>query len=127
MAHVLVVDDDAAIREMLLDMLTYEGHEVAEAPNGQVALDMLRTTPHRWVVLLDYRMPVLDGPSVLEAVAADSSLARQHVYIAMPATAQMDAPVAALRTALGVPLLAKPFELKQLFDAIAQAEVGLPG
>jgi CheY-like chemotaxis protein len=127
MARVLVVDDEAEIRHMLREVLADESHEVAEVANGQAALDFLRATPHRWVVLLDYLMPVLDGQAVLQAVAGDTLLARQHAYIAFPATVMVDAPVEALRAALGVPLLAKPFHLEQLFDAVAQAEARLWG
>jgi CheY-like chemotaxis protein len=127
MARVLIVDDDTDIREMLRDGLTDEGHEVAEAPDGQSALELLTTTPHRWVVLLDYRMPVLDGPGVLKAVAADSRLARQHAYIAMVATTHLDDAVESLRTALGAPLLPKPFDMDELLDAIAQVEARLWG
>jgi CheY-like chemotaxis protein len=125
MARVLVVDDDADTREALGMLLTDEGHEVAEAADGQAALDWLRATPHRWVVLLDYKMPHLDGREVLAAVGADPSLARQHAYIAMPATPMLDAPVEALRAALGVPLLPKPFDLDELLEAIIQAAARL--
>jgi hypothetical protein len=55
------------------------------------------------------------------------ALARQHAYIACPAPANLDAPVAALRTALGVALLPKPFRFEQLLDTIAQAEAHLQG
>jgi CheY-like chemotaxis protein len=85
MARVLVVDDDADIRDMLRLVLTDEGHEVAEAADGEAGLDFLRATPLRWIVLLDYWLPGLDGRAVLEAVAADESLARQHAYIAVSA------------------------------------------
>jgi CheY-like chemotaxis protein len=101
MVHVLVVDGDAAIRELLHDILTDEGHEVAEASNGQAALDFLRTTPLRWIVVLDYCLPVLSGLEVLKTVAADSSLVYRHTYIACPATPHMDTPVSAVRAALG--------------------------
>jgi CheY-like chemotaxis protein len=127
MARVLVVDDDGDIRDMLREVLADEAHEVAEVTDGQAALEFLRATPHHWVVLVDYVMPVLDGRAMLEAVAGDPSLARQHAYIAFPATVTLDTSVEALRATLGVPLLAKPFNLEQLFDAINQAEARLWG
>jgi sigma-B regulation protein RsbU (phosphoserine phosphatase) len=127
MARELVVDDDGDILDMLREVLADEGHLVGEVADGQAALDLLRATPQRWVVLLDYRTPVLDGRAVLEAVASDSFLARQHAYIACPATSNLDGPVAALRTALGIPLLPKPFNVEHVLDAIAQAETRLQG
>jgi CheY-like chemotaxis protein len=127
MAHVLVVDDDEVTRQALHEALTDEGHEVAEAADGQAALDFLHDTPLRWAVLLDYFMPDMDGRAVLEAVAADRSLSRQHAYILVSASPQLDAPAEALRAALDAPLLPKPFDLDDMYSAVAQAEVQLEG
>jgi CheY-like chemotaxis protein len=128
MARVLVVDDDADIRDMLRLVLTDVGHEVAEAVDGEAALDFLRATLDRWIVLLDYLLRGgLDGREVLTAMAADAQLAARHAYIAFPANPELDAPVAALREALGVPLLPKPFDLDELLAAVAQAEARLSG
>ena len=57
---VLLVDDDAAIRQLLRRMLEPEGHTVVEAENGLVALERLRTIIPS-VVLLDLMMPEMDG------------------------------------------------------------------
>jgi GAF domain-containing protein/CheY-like chemotaxis protein len=57
---VLVVDDDAEIRQLLRRMLEPEGYTVVEAENGRVALDRLRDTAPS-VVLLDLMMPEMDG------------------------------------------------------------------
>jgi adenylate cyclase len=58
--RVLVVDDDAPTRALMRQILEREGWGVAEAENGQVALEhVARERPH--VILLDLRMPVMDG------------------------------------------------------------------
>jgi len=58
--RLLVVDDDATIREMLQMVLVSEGYEVTTAAHGAAALTMLdRVRPH--VILLDMKMPVMDG------------------------------------------------------------------
>ncbi len=57
---VLVVDDDDAIGEFVGWVLADEGHEVAIAGNGAVALQMLDGLAPD-VILLDMRMPVMDG------------------------------------------------------------------
>jgi GAF domain-containing protein/DNA-binding response OmpR family regulator len=57
---VLVVDDDAAVRQLLRRMLEPEGYEVLEAENGRIALERLRETSPS-VVLLDLMMPEMDG------------------------------------------------------------------
>ena len=61
--HVLVVDDDHAIREMVQDVLELEGYRVTTAANGQEALTRVAESPPT-VVLLDLQMPVLDGWAV---------------------------------------------------------------
>jgi two-component system response regulator MprA len=58
--RVLVVDDDAAVRESLERSLRFEGYEVATAPDGVVALEIIaRDRPD--IVVLDVMMPRMDG------------------------------------------------------------------
>ncbi|HUC36753.1 MAG TPA: response regulator [Acidimicrobiales bacterium] len=66
-AHVLVVDDDEAVRSSTADVLRSAGHSVIEAGDGQDALRQLDR--HRvGALVLDIRMPKLDGMAVLAAV-----------------------------------------------------------
>ena len=58
--RLLVVDDDPTIREMLEMLLDSEGYQVATASNGADALDVLSDI-HPDVILLDMKMPVMDG------------------------------------------------------------------
>ncbi len=65
MTNALVVDDDPAVRHLLVTLLTDEGYAVAEAANGLEALDLVsRALPD--IVLLDLTMPVMDGWVFLE-------------------------------------------------------------
>jgi len=57
---VLVVDDDAGVRDLLRRMLEPEGYTVLEADNGRMALDRLRDTSVG-IVVLDLMMPEMDG------------------------------------------------------------------
>jgi GAF domain-containing protein/CheY-like chemotaxis protein len=57
---VLVVDDDAEVRQLLRRMLESEGYAVVEAENGRVALERLRGEPPS-LILLDLMMPEMDG------------------------------------------------------------------
>jgi DNA-binding response OmpR family regulator len=59
-ARVLIVDDEASIRQLLVDVFTFAGAEVFTAANGQLALQQLGTVEPDLVVL-DLVMPVLDG------------------------------------------------------------------
>lgn len=61
MLPVLLVDDDAAVRRTIARFLTSEGFAVVEANNGLEALTYLRTGAGASVIVLDLRMPVMDG------------------------------------------------------------------
>jgi two-component system chemotaxis response regulator CheY len=66
-ADVLVVDDDADVRWTVVEVLRSAGFSVAEAEDGEVALELLSSGRYR-MVLLDMRMPRRDGVSLIEAV-----------------------------------------------------------
>jgi GAF domain-containing protein/CheY-like chemotaxis protein len=66
-APVLVVDDDAALRELLRRILEGAGYTVVEAENGRVALERLRRMAPG-VILLDLMMPEMDGFEVVAEV-----------------------------------------------------------
>ena len=53
MGQVLIVDDDATLRGLLRSIFEEEGYQVSEAVEGHAALDLLRRSPSRFVVLLD--------------------------------------------------------------------------
>src|SRR5215470_3163640 len=63
---VLVVDDEAAIRESLRMILEFEGYRVDEAQGGSQALTRVAERPPD-AVLLDIKMPEMDGLEVLKA------------------------------------------------------------
>jgi len=79
-AHVLVVDDDAATRDMLRRTLERDGWKVFEAANGREAIEELnRWTPG--LVLLDLMMPELDGFGVIEEMIAHPEWNRIPVVV----------------------------------------------
>lgn len=81
MHTILIVEDDADIRELVSEVLAQAGYRVAEAGNGQEALDFLRANDGPCVVLLDLMMPVLSGPELLEIMAEDERLAKLPVVV----------------------------------------------
>src|SRR5438105_11214076 len=63
--RVLVIDDEIAIREAIRMTLEYENYRIDEARSGQDGLDKAARVPYD-AILLDIKMPVLDGIEVLE-------------------------------------------------------------
>src|SRR5438552_18683927 len=72
-AHLLVADDNRVNRLLLTRSLELQGHTVASASNGRVALDMLRDGGFD-LLLLDMEMPEMNGFEVLEQLAVDRVL-----------------------------------------------------
>lgn len=72
MDRILVVDDEASIREVLRAYLEASGYEVLEAGDGSQALDVVRRESPS-VVLLDLGLPDRDGLEVMQGIAAASS------------------------------------------------------
>ena len=70
----LVLDDEEDVRRLLNLMLNRLGFETMEGANGQVGLDLLRKAPPVNVILLDWCMPVMDGPAFLKVLQKDSAL-----------------------------------------------------
>ena len=105
---ILVVDDDAAQRDLLTRFLTREGFAVASAADGRAGLEMARAIRPR-AILLDVMMPQMDGWSVLTAIKADPDLAQTPVIMA----SFVNEP--ALANALGADdYVLKPVEWEQL-------------
>ena len=73
MATILIVDDDRHIREVVRFALEQAGHEVAEAENGRVALDLFLARPAD-IVILDIVMPELDGVEVCKTLRRGSNV-----------------------------------------------------
>jgi class 3 adenylate cyclase len=79
-ARLLVADDNRVNRLLLGRALEQQGHRVASAENGRVALDMLGREPFD-LLLLDMEMPELDGFQVLEQMKGDAQLREVPVIV----------------------------------------------
>ncbi|GAC1631452.1 MAG: hypothetical protein NVS4B7_19500 [Ktedonobacteraceae bacterium] len=121
MTKILVVDDDEPIREMLCMMLESSDYDVLHARNGIEALELLRTSSTRLVVLLDMFMPKLDGRGVLRAVVADAHLSTFHSYILLSADPDLQTFTTETSPSFSVPVVAKPFEIDDLLQAVDKA------
>jgi CheY-like chemotaxis protein len=107
---ILIVEDDAAIRRLVVKFLTRRGYSVREAGNGREGLEAMRTGEAKLVVL-DLMMPEVDGWEVLRTRFADETLSRIPVVVVSANTGPdlkdvLDKGICAL--------LPKPFDLNAL-------------
>ncbi len=114
--RVLIVEDDADIREAIAEVVESEGHEAIQKPDGRTALDWLRSTGRRpCLVLLDLMMPVLDGYGFLAERRSDPRLAEIPVVVI---SAVRD--TARTRSEQPAALLAKPIDLDRLVGVLRE-------
>src|SRR5262245_24607490 len=114
--RVLVADDERNLRELLMRELARRGHEVAGVGDGQAALDHVRETPPD-VLILDMRMPKVEGLAVLEALQAVAEAPQVIVT-----TGVQDVASAVRAMKLGAyDYLAKPARLEELDALIRKA------
>jgi len=85
--RILVVDDEREIRRLVASYLTDDGFIVDEAANGRIAIDRLHRQPDIDLVLLDVRMPELDGIDTLRELRRFSEV---HVIMLTAATEETD-------------------------------------
>ncbi|MBB1603605.1 sigma-54 dependent transcriptional regulator [Variovorax sp. UMC13] len=117
MAHLLVVDDDAAFRETLAETLQGLGHAATEAVDGAAALAALQTARFD-AVFLDHRMPGMDGLQTLAAMNAQ--LARVPPVIVLTAYASGGNTIDAMR--LGAfDHLTKPIRRDAVIEVLGRA------
>ena len=122
MTHVLIVDDDEAIRETLRFALEDANFSVEEASDGLAALRAMRGGRTPMVVLLDLMMPGLDGAGVLGSIAADQTLAQRVSTVLITASSKtLPLAFANLLTELSVPVISKPFDVDTLIAAVTHA------
>jgi CheY-like chemotaxis protein len=108
---VLVIDDDLDLRSTIKGILDGVGYSTRTAPNGAVALDLLRTWTPR-LIFLDVAMPVMSGAEFRRIQLADAALASVPTVI-MTARADARALVEALPAEAHMP---KPFQLDKLLQ-----------
>jgi len=120
--EVLVVDDDASIREVLADFFGDRGLTIATAADGRAAMDALRRSGGRYgLVLTDVAMPGADGFAVLEAARA----ANPAAYVVMiTGYASLETAISAVRAG-AQDYLTKPFSLGQLDVMVRRASARL--
>ncbi len=111
--NILLIEDDAGIRESVAECLASEGYLVSPVANGVEGLDFLRRQKRPDLIVLDLVMPLMNGSQFLQALRGDPVLKDIPVILM---TAAMPSAGMPIPTADGY--LAKPFELTDLLDAV---------
>lgn len=114
MIKILVVDDEPAIRALLLELFEAEGYAAVGAPNGRIAVELAaRERPD--LVLSDVMMPELDGPGMVRSLRAAPELA--NVPIVLMSAADGAVPIEPSVAAF----IPKPFDLDDLLAIVARS------
>ena len=120
--RVLVVDDPPANRQVASLYLSGIGAEVTEAVDGEDAVALAGEWPYD-VILMDLRMPRLDGPSALKRIREEGGLNDSTPVLAFTADAD-DTLIDRLRGTGFDGLVSKPIDAVALLDAVAVAASG---
>jgi len=119
MPTVLAVDDSRSVRAIVRKAFASDGFEVAQAEDGQAALDLLATTRVD-LILLDVTMPRMDGISCLRALRA-----RGDQTPVVMLTSESNAEIVATARELGVlDYLIKPFDVEAVKAKVLTAVAG---
>ena len=86
----LIVEDDAAAREMMRQTIEKMNLPVAEAVDGREALEWLDVHPEPAIILLDLNMPRKDGREALAEIKGDEDLRHIPVVVLTTSSDQMD-------------------------------------
>ena len=112
--RILIVDDEADFRAALRQVLEDEGCTVNEAADGRMALAVLRNDTRPHLILLDLRMPVMNGWDLYKELQEDPALATIPIAVLSA--------VAPLRPSGSMHVLNKPIDLPNLLGLLHAIE-----
>ena len=114
--RVLVVDDDAAIRQMFLTLLRRHGYVVDSAHDGRDGLDRLRGNDYD-VIILDLKMPITSGFELLDVVEAEKPDILQRIIVT---TGVSSNDLRKLDSTRIFSLIRKPFDIHELLRKVGE-------
>ncbi len=120
--RILVVDDNEDFRENLLDILEAHGYEASTAADGFDALDRIKSAGHFDVILMDIKMPLMDGVETFRQV---KRIDPESTVIMITAYSRDELVKDALREG-AYAIFYKPVEIERLLSMVEQAgETGM--
>ncbi|MEZ4360353.1 MAG: response regulator [Kofleriaceae bacterium] len=114
--HILVVDDERVIREILAEFLTLEGYSVRTVEDGEKALTELRLRPYD-LVITDLKMPRISGLQLLEKIG------QEHISvltILMTGFGTVETAIEAMKRG-AYDYLLKPFKVEEVIQTVQRA------
>jgi CheY-like chemotaxis protein len=115
--RVLVLDDEASIRDFLSRILRRNDYEPLVAADGPTAIEIVRTDPPD-AILCDHRMAGMSGTAFHDAVSEiQPDLARRFAFMSGDV---LNAELREFALARGIPLLAKPFDIETVEQTVSQ-------
>jgi len=112
-SNILVVDDEPVARQSLSEILRLEGYAVNSVPNGQAAVEYVRTHPIE-LLIVDLRMPGMDGLEVIQVV---NQISPETEVILLTAFGTTESAIQALRLRVHDYLL-KPAPPSQVVNSV---------
>ena len=112
--RILVVDDEATTRTSLAEVLRLEGYDVAVAASGEEAIGIIASQPPFDLMVLDLKMPGMDGLQLTEAVQKRSP---DTVIILLTAFGTLETAIQAIRKGAHDYLL-KPCPIPQILESV---------
>jgi len=114
--RILICDDDPTLRRTIVKVLEKKNYSVTACENGSEALDSVEKGFYD-LILLDIRMPDMDGIEVLEKIRSIQSGSNNSAIIIITGYASEDAPIKAIK--LGASdYIKKPFDLQTFLMSI---------
>lgn len=112
---ILVVDDEADLRQCIVELLEEEGFSVSQADNGKAALEYLNKAKAKpCLILLDYMMPVMDGQKFCEEQNKNPAINSIPVVLVTAATIQDEI----LKTMNIVDQVSKPLKIEDFLNTV---------
>ncbi len=115
--HILVVDDEQSIRELVRDILEEEGYRVTLAGNGVEALELITAGEVVDVVISDIRMPVMGGVKLLEKIRMQNPFPPAMIFV----TGYSDVTNEEAFAKGAAAYLRKPMSINELIKAVEDA------
>jgi len=121
--HILVVEDEPTVAELIADVITEEGHRVDTLLDSRQALGRLEEKSYS-LVICDLKMPYVDGPGLYRALVRREN-PMQHRLLFVTGDTMGPRTLEFLKSS-GLPYLAKPFLVEELKEAVRQALAAIP-